>query len=238
MNTREITNNNRNLREDVIIVPYGVEYIGRYEFAGSNVSTILLPSTVKIIDHYAFTHSAIESMIIPSNIRYIGENAFSNCNELKSVKFNNNYIEYNRRPITIDSYAFSGCRKLRSVDISSDVHIHKLGVNIFEDCAYLTMENGKYYMITDNKNVSLSSHYLVNLIKSFKNEHRVYDNIFSLLNDRHNTDALKFILNGYGNIYEVSPLILMKQSRFYYTCKLFKVNRKINYKGILRLMNR
>lgn len=236
MNTIKIANNR--IREDVIIVPYGVEYIGRYEFAGSNASTIILPSTVKIIDHCAFAHSAIESMIIPSDIQYIGENAFSNCNGLKSVKFNDDYIENNRKSITIDNYAFSGCRKLKSIDISSDVHIHKLGVNIFEDCTYLTTENGKYYMITDNKNESLSSHYLVNLIKSFKNEYRIYDNIFSLLNDRRNADALKFILNGSGNIYEVSPLILMKQSRFSYTCKLFKMNRKINYKGILRLMNK
>ena len=61
----------------VLVLPEGVEYIGRFAFYGCGFTSITLPSTVKIIAESAFAQCRATEIVIPENVTVVGSDAFS-----------------------------------------------------------------------------------------------------------------------------------------------------------------
>jgi len=73
------------IKEKVVVIPEGVEVIGRYAF---------------------LENSKLEEVILPQTLKKIEMSAFDNCKKLKKVHIFSN--------INIDAYAFSGCDNLET----------------------------------------------------------------------------------------------------------------------------
>lgn len=130
----------------------------------TNVTT-LTDSLIKISDFAFKDCKSLTSFNIPESIRYLGEGVFAGCVEIKKfegnyVKYNNKAVVYNNilisvvpiddsvtegriyniskidKDITIlGKYCFSGCKKLRRVDIPKNItEIHD---GAFEGCENL-----------------------------------------------------------------------------------------------------
>ena len=136
-----------------VVVPEGVEKIGRFAFANlTALQEVVLPSTLKIIDYGAFygctslvTVSGIE------HVKFINEAAFFGCNlsgalelteavALGEYAFANNKnlknLTLSEKTKSVASYAFSGCETLKKVNIEADKI--KLGLSVFSGCKALT----------------------------------------------------------------------------------------------------
>lgn len=81
---------------------------------GCNTSVIPTDGSVTVIGSYAFYGRAFETIKIPGAIKTIEERAFGNCEQLKSVIFENGVSE-------IESYIFAQCPSLISVEIPASV---------------------------------------------------------------------------------------------------------------------
>ena len=100
----------RALRE--IVIPDGVEEIGRYWFRDSQIESVTVPASVKriqphafenckrlrrvtfqtgselqIIGNSSFSRSALEEVSVPRGVQIIEDNAFGSCANQKSVTF-------------------------------------------------------------------------------------------------------------------------------------------------------
>lgn len=95
------------------------------DYVGDDTS-VIIPSkiegkpVVKICDK-AFYHKDIESVVIPDTVKEIesggwGVGTFSNCEKLSSVTLNEGLV-------TIGSYAFNDCPKLKSIQIPKSVKV-------------------------------------------------------------------------------------------------------------------
>ncbi len=104
-----------------VIIPEGVESIGKYAFYDcTNLMEVVLPTTI--------TEGA------NSYLTAIGEGAFGNCTEL--TKINIGKIEEGNCPVTtLGDYAFYNCKKLTNFDFTSIGWIGNYG---FYGCAMLT----------------------------------------------------------------------------------------------------
>ena len=138
-----------------VVVPKGIETIGREAFEGSNVRSVSLPDSVKIIDYYAFSSckdlhyihlgcnvehimdSAFEgcqnlrTINIPDSVKEIGYNALKDCLSLETVSFvSESSME------TICSGAFKGCRCLKHIELPDSISY--IGKECFKGCKNLT----------------------------------------------------------------------------------------------------
>ncbi len=95
---------------------------------GCNTSVIPTDGSVTVIGSYAFYGRAFETIKIPGAIKTIEEWAFGNCEQLKSVIFEDGVSE-------IESYIFAQCTSLTSVEIPASVT--ELS-GIFEGCDSIT----------------------------------------------------------------------------------------------------
>ena len=79
------------------LIPYTVEVIGPYAFAGFDyISPSLLPSSITTISNNAFegalkNDTSAGIFIIPENVSQIGRNAFSNIYNIEEIQFVKNY---------------------------------------------------------------------------------------------------------------------------------------------------
>ncbi len=136
-----------------VVVPEGVEKIGRFAFANlTALREVVLPSTLKIIDYGAF--SGCSSLVTVSGIehvKFINEAAFLGCNlsgalnlkeavALGEYAFGGNKnlknLTLSEKTKSVASYAFSGCEKLKKVTIEADKI--KLGLSVFSGCRELS----------------------------------------------------------------------------------------------------
>ena len=60
-----------------IVIPEGVETIGRFAFSGAKVSKLTLPSTLTTIDQEAFRNNQLAEIVLPENVTTVGKWAFS-----------------------------------------------------------------------------------------------------------------------------------------------------------------
>ncbi len=79
-------------------------------------------------------NSALTSVTIPSSVTLIGAFAFNECNNLKTVKFENG-----SKLKSIGAYAFSKCSNLTTITIPSEVT--SIGNGSFDNCSSLTTIN-------------------------------------------------------------------------------------------------
>ena len=110
-----------------MILPEGLEYIGRSAFYQSNVLSITIPGSCKYIGDYAFfgcrnlginlvlnlgdsVQSSQFELVLKEGIEHIGDRAFFGCDGLTTVTIPNSVAEIGIR-------AFYGCSSLKSVKI-------------------------------------------------------------------------------------------------------------------------
>ena len=101
-----------------IELPKALKEIGYSAFKGTeNLTQIVLPEGLKKIGNYAFAGSGLTNIVIPGSITKVGERAFSGS-QLVSAKFENG-DEYTEA--ILDSYVFSNCEKLETVELSENI---------------------------------------------------------------------------------------------------------------------
>jgi len=140
-----LVNYDYNCQEETVVIPEGVEVIGRSAFyVCSKVRQIIIPPTVKEIRSCAFKESGIESIIIPDCVSDLGQEAFEDCQRLKSVILGNGISR-------IESYTFRRCQSLEHLELPE--MLEKAGYDAFEECYTLKTAwvNGAEYRIRDLK---------------------------------------------------------------------------------------
>lgn len=68
-----------------IIVPDGMEVIGRHAFMGG-AAEVILPDSLTRIEKQAFWGCCLKKIEIPNSVTYMGERAFAYCTSLKEIK--------------------------------------------------------------------------------------------------------------------------------------------------------
>lgn len=98
-----------------VVLPLDAEIIGRNALSFGRFEKINLPKTVYYIGTGAFMFCEnLKKIVIPANIEVIDSGAFINCKNLEEVIFEGN------KPVTIESMAFNGCEKLKSIKLPKD----------------------------------------------------------------------------------------------------------------------
>lgn len=134
-----------------VILPEGLETIGKYAFWGSKIQKINLPSTLTTIETAAFLKcEKLTSISIPGSVKTIPADAFGYCDQLTSVKLGDGINVIGKKafmavPIksltlpdsvtNISSDAFHGCSELTSLSIPSSVTY--VGNEAFAFCSKL-----------------------------------------------------------------------------------------------------
>ena len=89
----------------------------------SYVEEVVIPETVTEIKADAFWNcDSLTKINIPKSVAYIRGSAFKDCSNLETVTFN--YNDEREFTVTLDSYIFSNCEKLKSLDLPQNtVHL-------------------------------------------------------------------------------------------------------------------
>ena len=141
---------------------YSVTEIGGWSFSRcENLSEVVIPETVGFIGSYSFSDSGITTVFIPKSVTYIAGNPFQGCEQLGQIVVEEGNPKYDSRdncnailggrgsgliagcyntviPSSveiIESAAFWGCKKLKSIQIPSSVSY--IGIQAFFACTGL-----------------------------------------------------------------------------------------------------
>lgn len=101
-----------------LVIPDGVESIGRRTFAGFNsLTSVTIPESVTQIGDAAFIRcSNLTSIKIPKSVTSIGPRAFDSCENLSDISLPDSITD-------IPDYAFSRCNNLKSIKIPESIII-------------------------------------------------------------------------------------------------------------------
>ena len=137
---------------DNIVLPSGVTSLGTCCFYDcSSLTSIVLPSGITAIPDYCFLScTSLASVDIPSVIKTIGKSAFYLCKALTEFQFSTALTSIGRYAfsgtgletltlgdgVSIESYAFSGCSRLETAILPSD--LTSLPSYVFQGCKTLT----------------------------------------------------------------------------------------------------
>lgn len=122
-----------------VTLPTYTSYIGVAAFYGAGLTEIKLPCNVTTIEEYAFYENNFSSLSIPDETKKMGKYAFAKNPELSSVKLG-------RGIAFIEKGLFSGCNKLTSIVIPSNIRL-------IEDFAFSYMDEPENGRSTELKNV-------------------------------------------------------------------------------------
>lgn len=116
-----------------IVIPEGVEKIGKKAFHECEATEIILPHGLRSIEEEAFRECRhLTQISLPEGVIYIGDAAFFLCTSLKKVTLPNSLA-------SIESAAFSFCRSLCSINLPDNLTY--LGGHVFEsDCSLEEIE--------------------------------------------------------------------------------------------------
>ena len=117
------------IRDDFysLVIPEGVEIIGKNAFAFLNIRSVTLPKSLKAIGEKAFfSCSALKSVELPENLEELGDGAFLDCYGLKTIN-----IPHKIK--SIPQNCFNGCRDLASVKFEG--RIESIGDSAFSGCS-------------------------------------------------------------------------------------------------------
>lgn len=107
-----------NMKLSEIVIPEGVETIGRMAFDTTKIERLELPDTLVEIGEKAFNNHQLTELVIPSGVKIIGKNAFTISNpELEKTLVN---VTLNEGLETIGQYAFVG-NAITEIDLPSTV---------------------------------------------------------------------------------------------------------------------
>lgn len=149
--------------ETKIIVPNGIEVIGRHAFSrAKNIVSVVLPESVRIIEEGAFDCcDNLVSVNVPYGIKVIADSTFMNCDSLDNIFLPDTVTE-------IEGFAFSGCKSLDSFHISENVT--EIGRYSFE-CAPWKRRQGKNFPIVGDGVLFACPKNLKNLIIPYGVKH-------------------------------------------------------------------
>lgn len=106
-----------------------LQYIGKYAFSGSGLTSITIPGGVTQLQNWTFEKCAqLTEAHLPETMTSIGQYAFHNCKNLESTNLPG-------RLESLGSYAFAGCSKLSSIEIPASLQV--IGTYAFSDCSSL-----------------------------------------------------------------------------------------------------
>lgn len=92
-----------------LTVPYFVETISEYAFAGARIDTVALPESVKTVCSHAFIGSSVKNIVFPEGLVSIGDFAFRECEELVEISLPDGTL--------LGSYVFFGCTSITSFTV-------------------------------------------------------------------------------------------------------------------------
>ena len=129
---------------------YALDYIPKWMFENTAISTITIPPSVKDIQQGAFKNcSKLTSIVIPSNVTTLGKEAFMNCPLLTEVTIPSTITSMDASVFyscgietatvaceTIGAGAFDGCNKLTTLNLMDGVKTIKK--EAFYGCSKLT----------------------------------------------------------------------------------------------------
>ena len=114
---------------EVINIAEGITTISKNAFKGlPNLRKINLPNSLTTIEENAFTGSGLTEIIIPDSVTSIGDYAFSECKQLKEVVLSSNVRN-------ISYFVFRNCESLESILIPDGVTSIQQGA--FYECKSL-----------------------------------------------------------------------------------------------------
>ena len=111
-----------------VILPEGLQYIGKKAFFKSGIRTVSLPHSLKKIDECAFADTPLESIEIPDHVTEIREQAFSGAEQLRNVRLPEGLK-------SLDPGLFAGCISLQEIVLPSSLKHIEAGA--FRDCTGL-----------------------------------------------------------------------------------------------------
>ena len=100
-----------------ITIENGIENIGYYAFAGTNISTIDFPPSVTSLGQYSFFGSKIQSVEIPETITSFSGGEFEKCFELAEV-----VLPENMTTIPVWMFGQSGLEDVDIPDMVGSIH--------------------------------------------------------------------------------------------------------------------
>lgn len=121
---------------DSVIIPEGVNTLGKESFSCSNLKKIVLPDSLKTIDELAFSncHELVE-LSIPEGVEKIGQSVFFCCSKLDSITLPSTLIEFDKNAIygsCIENiYVAQGNKYYTAVDGC----LYNKDMSIFLNCA-------------------------------------------------------------------------------------------------------
>lgn len=107
-----------------MVVPEGVQRIGKLAFADSGTEVVILPDSLEELGMSAFAGSGLLEITLPNRIRAL-EQTFMYCTELCLVHLNEGLQE-------IGPYAFQACDNLRRIVLPQSVQ--RVDDNAFAEC--------------------------------------------------------------------------------------------------------
>ena len=111
-------------------IPEGVRVVGDQLCAGCMaLGQVTLPSSLKGIGQAAFCDSGLRKILLPDSCTQLGTAAFSGCRKLISVQFS-------LRLTVIPPKCFSGCKSLRQIDLP--FRLTEIREGAFSGCSALT----------------------------------------------------------------------------------------------------
>ncbi len=138
-----------------VVLPEGMEVLGQYSFADSEIAYIELPQSLKEIGTNAFEYCTnLSQIFIPDNVIMIGRLAFSGCSALKNIYFNstskmsrlgNQAFAYSgiesftipANVSTMGQKVFIGCDSLYTVTFAPNSKLESISAYMFDGCTNL-----------------------------------------------------------------------------------------------------
>ncbi len=112
-----------------LVIPEGVESIGRSFYGFKSLTSVSLPSTLTVIGDQAFGNcTGLTEMTIPANVTSVGS-LFFGCSNLQKVTFEGNALE------KIGGSAFYSCQALEEVNLPEG--LKEIGTMSFASCKAL-----------------------------------------------------------------------------------------------------
>ncbi len=126
-----------------LVIPEGVETIGRNATRYVTLESIVIPSTVKNIDYMGLSFRGAESLVIPGNVENLEMNAIYHCAGLEKIEIKKGKLK------SLDLDDIHACKELKTVIIPENVEY----IDRFNDCDSLeeiiVSENNKNYTTVD-----------------------------------------------------------------------------------------
>lgn len=126
-----------------LVIPEGIDSLGRNFFDCISIKTLKLPSSLKYIETWGFGGCLnLKSIIIEEGLPYISQGLFSNCDSLESISIPQSVT-------SIRNAAFSGCNNIDHLDLSNNLRYIDGWLGGFKKVKTLTIPESVFYIGSD-----------------------------------------------------------------------------------------